>query len=164
VHVSEEHGDYLIAQLGQLNEPSGIKAQQPATQVVATSSPKKPKKPKTSKSVKVLQRLAKARAGTAKLLIQLRRLGVRHFRRDREHKFHPTRRWKFDLSWPGVMVAVEIQGMGSHQRASQFKSDCEKFSNAFAIGWTVVPVTHMMIADGSAAALIAAGIAMRKAR
>ena len=27
-----------------------------------------------------------------------------------EYKFHPTRRWRFDLAWPDKKVAVEVQG------------------------------------------------------
>lgn len=29
---------------------------------------------------------------------------------EREHEFHPVRRWKFDFCWPDKKVAAEIEG------------------------------------------------------
>lgn len=31
---------------------------------------------------------------------------------EREFRFHPERRWRFDFAWPDVKVAVEIDGGG----------------------------------------------------
>lgn len=28
----------------------------------------------------------------------------------REHRFHPTRRWRFDFAWPDEKVALEVEG------------------------------------------------------
>ena len=28
----------------------------------------------------------------------------------REHRFHPTRRWRFDFAWPKLLFAVKVYG------------------------------------------------------
>lgn len=60
----------------------------------------------------------------------------------REHKFHPTRKWRFDFAWPDEMVAVEIEGGiwvgGAHNRPKHFISDCEKYNNAVILGWRLL--------------------------
>ena len=39
-----------------------------------------------------------------------------------QHKFHPVRRWRFDLAWPANMLAIEVDGgiwsNGRHTRGS----------------------------------------------
>lgn len=160
MHVSEEYGDFLIASLGQHSNASGIKAQLTDREAA-----------RLKHSAAVKERLRKARRNTARLLMQLRNSGVRHRRRNREHKFCKDRRWRFDLSWPHLMVAVEIHGMGkkvrgrktkgSHQYTDQFENDCEKMATAFALGWTVIAVTPTMISNGKAATLITKGLALR---
>lgn len=59
-----------------------------------------------------------------------------------QHKFHPSRRWRFDFAWPSLMVAVEIEGgifvAGRHVRPSGFIKDCEKYNAAAANGWLVL--------------------------
>jgi len=60
----------------------------------------------------------------------------------REFRFHPERRWRFDFAWPGVKVAVEIQGFGGgHQSIGGLCRDAEKWREAILLGWTVVPFT-----------------------
>lgn len=60
---------------------------------------------------------------------------------EREYRFSPPRRWKFDFCWPDRMVAVEIEGGvwtgGRHTRGSGFIADCEKYNTAASIGWFV---------------------------
>lgn len=62
-----------------------------------------------------------------------------------EHKFHPTRKWRFDYAFPSLRVAVEIDGgvwtYGRHNRASGYLKDLEKFNEAAAEGWTVLKFT-----------------------
>lgn len=64
----------------------------------------------------------------------------------REYKFDPTRRWKFDIAWPELMVAVEIhggvydrgpRGRGRHVRPEGFMKDREKMNKAIQLGWRV---------------------------
>jgi hypothetical protein len=71
-----------------------------------------------------------------------------------EFRFHPTRRWRFDYAWPDLMIALEQEGgawvKGRHTRGSGFVKDCEKYGEAFALGWTVVRATPQMIDSGIA--------------
>jgi very-short-patch-repair endonuclease len=59
----------------------------------------------------------------------------------REFKFWPGRKFRFDFSWPDVMLAVEIEGGmymrggGCHQQVTRFKSDMEKYNKATEFGW-----------------------------
>jgi very-short-patch-repair endonuclease len=68
---------------------------------------------------------------------------------NREWRFHPRRRWRFDFAWPERMVAVECEGgiwsQGRHVRGRGFEADCEKYSTAAAMGWKVLRVTAGML-------------------
>lgn len=108
-------------------------------------------------------RLLKEKAGTSALIEQLAKHGVTGL--VRQHRFHEGRRWAFDLASLEWKLAIEIQGVDhrrrGHQSVKGFKNDCQKFSAAFGMGWTVVPILHSMIADGSACELIASGLKQR---
>lgn len=71
-----------------------------------------------------------------------------------EHKFHPKRRWRFDLCWPNDLLAVEVEGgtwiNGRHNRGSGFEKDAEKYAEAMCLGWTVLRVTGSQICTGKA--------------
>jgi len=58
-----------------------------------------------------------------------------------EHRFHPTRRWRFDAAFPDRRVAVELDGGawtgGRHTRGKGFTGDCEKINAAQLLGWRV---------------------------
>ena len=53
-----------------------------------------------------------------------------------EWKFHPTRRWRTDLGWPDLQIAIEIEGgvytRGRHTSPTGFVNDMEKY-NALAV-------------------------------
>lgn len=72
-----------------------------------------------------------------------------------EYRFHPTRRWRFDWAFPEHLIAVEQEGgawvQGRHNRGSGFIKDCEKYGEAFALGWTVLRATPAMMRDSTAA-------------
>lgn len=59
----------------------------------------------------------------------------------REYKFHPARKWRFDFADPERKIAVEIDGgvfvKGRHSRGAGYRSDCEKLNAAAALGWRV---------------------------
>jgi len=59
----------------------------------------------------------------------------------REHRFHPSRRWRFDFAHPETKTAIEIEGGtwtgGRHTRGSGFISDAEKYNEAAICGWVV---------------------------
>lgn len=71
-----------------------------------------------------------------------------------EQRFHPTRRWRFDLAFPERKVAVELDGGvfsgGRHARGAGIRSDCEKFSEAAALGWRVLRVLPEHVQSGQA--------------
>jgi len=76
----------------------------------------------------------------------------------REHKFHPTRKWRFDFAWPARMIAVEVDGGtwagGRHTRGAGFEKDCEKLNAATLLGWRVFRFTTGMIDSGEAVSII----------
>jgi very-short-patch-repair endonuclease len=67
----------------------------------------------------------------------------------REYRFLPDRRFRFDLAWPGVHLAVEINGQ-VHRIKKRFLSDIEKMNLAREAGWQVVQVTPSMVRSGEA--------------
>ena len=63
-------------------------------------------------------------------------------RPEREFRFHPSRRFRFDFAWPDMKLAVEIHGgewiQGRHHRAPGFLKDCEKMNEATILRWRVL--------------------------
>lgn len=64
---------------------------------------------------------------------------------EREWRFSPPRRWRFDFAWPDRKVAVEVEGSarggGRHQRRAGFQADAEKYNAAAELGWVVLRYT-----------------------
>lgn len=65
----------------------------------------------------------------------------------REYRFYKPRRWKFDVAWPELLIAVEIhggvydrgpKGRGRHVRPEGFMNDREKMNKAIELGWKVL--------------------------
>lgn len=60
----------------------------------------------------------------------------------REHRFHPTRRWRFDFADEEKKIAVEIEGgifmAGAHTRGVGYQKDTEKYNQATILGWKVL--------------------------
>lgn len=75
-----------------------------------------------------------------------------------EWRFHKTRRWKFDWAFPELMLAIEYEGIFSaksrHTSIVGFTNDCEKYDEAFLLGWGVLRFTAKMVQDGRATDLI----------
>jgi hypothetical protein len=73
---------------------------------------------------------------------------------EREVRFHPTRRWRFDQAWLEYKVACEVEGGtwagGRHVTGSGFERDCSKYNEAAILGWLVIRVTGKHIANGKA--------------
>ena len=71
-----------------------------------------------------------------------------------EHRFHPTRRWRFDFCWLDHMLAAEVEGgtfaNGRHNRGVGFENDARKYGEAMKLGWTVYRCTGAMVKDGTA--------------
>lgn len=73
---------------------------------------------------------------------------------DREYKFAPPRKWRFDFAWPLRKLAVEIEGGvysgGRHTRPTGFVNDMEKYNAAASQGWTVMRFTTSQATSGFA--------------
>jgi hypothetical protein len=83
-----------------------------------------------------------------------------------EYRFHPVRRWRFDLAWPDLRVACEVEGAtwanGRHTRGSGFEADAIKYNTAAIDGWLVIRVTGNMVKDGRAHQAVRDAIAARR--
>lgn len=59
-----------------------------------------------------------------------------------EHRFHPVRRWRFDLAWENEKLALEVQGglfkRGRHTNGAALIKEYEKLSNAAILGWRIL--------------------------
>lgn len=85
---------------------------------------------------------------------------------EKQHKFHPDRKWRFDFAWPDHKVAIELEGGtfgrpvmcdkcgskvmvhtasgsypvragGRHNSGSGMQADCDKYNSAASLGWFV---------------------------
>lgn len=56
----------------------------------------------------------------------------------REYRFHPVRRWRWDICFPSQKLAIEIDGRGRHQTVAGARSDSEKHNEAVRRGWRVL--------------------------
>lgn len=66
-----------------------------------------------------------------------------------EYKFHDTRKWRIDFALPERRIGIELEGgvwiNGRHGRGSGFVKDCEKHSEAAALGWRIFKLEPGMI-------------------
>lgn len=97
---------------------------------------------------------------------------------EREHRFSPCRRWRFDFAWPAHRLAVEVEGgtrgrpvtchacgvrvrartrdgtVGREVRlsgahgAGRMSTDAEKYNAAALAGWIVLRYTTEMVESG----------------
>lgn len=78
----------------------------------------------------------------------------------RELRFHPTRRWRFDLAWQHYRLAVEVDGaiwvQGRHSRGGGVTNDCVKYAAAMLRGWRVLRVVPGQVVTGQAVSWIEA--------
>ena len=62
-----------------------------------------------------------------------------------EHRFHKTRRWRFDFANIEKKIAIEIEGglwiSGRHNRAPGMIKDIEKYNSAVCLGWRLLRYT-----------------------
>lgn len=73
---------------------------------------------------------------------------------EREYRFSPTRKWRFDFAWPRLKLAVELHGgmyryLPSHASAKRNIQTMEKLNEAQLHGWLVLQVpTHHLDGKG----------------
>lgn len=95
------------------------------------------------------------------LLWQMKAAGVEPAQT--EWRFHPRRRWRFDLAWPDRLLAVEVDGGtwngGRHTTGSGIEADSEKFSEAAAFGWRVMRLTKWMVLSGTGLEMVERALA-----
>lgn len=90
-------------------------------------------------------------AGEAEFALQCKALGIKP---EREYRFHPTRRWRFDFALVSDKIAIEIEGgiytQGRHTRGKGFEADCEKYAEAVLLGWRVLRFSTGQVKSGVA--------------
>jgi hypothetical protein len=82
-----------------------------------------------------------------------------------EHQFHPTRKWRFDLSVNELKVALERHGGiwhgGRHTTGKGFEGDRTKCNEAQLHGWILIEATPGMIRSGLALEQLLRALEMR---
>lgn len=62
--------------------------------------------------------------------------------------------WRFDMAWPNLMLAVEIEGGawvgGRHTRGKGFLEDLRKYDAAQRLNWTIYRTAGELIKSGEA--------------
>lgn len=81
---------------------------------------------------------------------------------EEELLFHKSRKWRFDLAWPEIQLAIEVDGGtwtgGRHSRGKGYTKDCIKLNEACIGGWACLRVTGDMIRSGMAIKQVTAAI------
>ena len=90
--------------------------------------------------------------GEENLALLMRAHGITGY--EREYRFHPVRRFRFDFAFPNTPIrgakdfrlAIEVEGLGGgrHQRTPGFIKDIEKYTLALNEGWIVWRITAAM--------------------
>ncbi|ACU61310.1 PDDEXK family nuclease [Chitinophaga pinensis] len=64
---------------------------------------------------------------------------------EREWRFHPVRKWRFDFALPDKKIGIEYDGLVSaksrHTTLEGFTGDTDKLNAAQALGWRVLRFT-----------------------
>ncbi len=66
---------------------------------------------------------------------------------EKELKFHPSRKWRFDYAIPSLKIGIEYEGIMSeksrHTTITGMTGDTEKYNAAQAQGWKVLRFTAL---------------------
>lgn len=78
------------------------------------------------------------------------------FRWHTEYRFALPRLYRFDFAWPGLLIAVELEGGiwngGRHTQARGFIEDARKYNLAAEMGWTLLRYPGTLVNSGEAVA------------
>lgn len=70
---------------------------------------------------------------------------------EREFRFHPERKWRFDYAFTDLFLAIEVEGGiysgGRHVRGAGYAKDMEKYNAAVISGWKVLRYTPQRLMD-----------------
>lgn len=87
---------------------------------------------------------------------------------EREFRFHPTRRWRFDFALPARKIAIELNGGvwngGRHVRGRGYLRDREKINAAVVLGWRVFELGTGQITQERIAPIVALATESSKQR
>ncbi len=101
--------------------------------------------------LKKLQAKAKRTSLEDRFLLQIK--AMRLPAPEREVMVSSTRKFRFDFAWPGLRIAVEVDGgtwnRGAHGRGVGIRRDCIKSNLATLEGWELLRGTTDMVKDGS---------------
>ena len=65
----------------------------------------------------------------------------------KEHRFHETRKWRFDLAILYLKTGIEYEGLMSkksrHTTKTGYSGDTDKYSQAAILGWKVLRYTAL---------------------
>jgi len=95
---------------------------------------------RTTRSIHELPRVAlNIENAMNEVELVFRSLGLEY---EKEKRFHPVRRWRFDYFLPALNTAIEIEGGifsgGRHTRGAGYSRDCEKYNQAQIMGFLVL--------------------------
>lgn len=100
---------------------------------------------------KIIAKIPRALSRGEEVFVQ--HLHIEKIKFIREFKFHPERKWRFDFILQND-IAVEIEGgvymKSRHTTGKGFTQDCEKYSEAAALGWRVLRFTTEQVMSGYA--------------
>jgi hypothetical protein len=85
-----------------------------------------------------------------KLEFELKAIG---YHPEKEVKFHPSRRWRFDFVIGNL--AIEVEGgiwmnKSRHTSSKGFINDCEKYAEALILGYRVIRIPGDWVNNGKA--------------
>jgi very-short-patch-repair endonuclease len=76
----------------------------------------------------------------------------------KEHKFHPTRKWRLDWAFLDAKLGIEQEGGiwsgGRHTHPMGFSKDMEKYNALTLEGWALLRFTPQQIMKGECYGII----------
>ena len=89
---------------------------------------------------------------------QFRQAGITGW--EREYRFHPVRKWRFDFAFVEQKIGIEVEGLAKpgkksrHTEIAGYREDCRKYNEAIRLGWKLLRFEQSMVASGEALRVI----------